>query len=130
MAEGAAAMDEWIATLEGLGDLVEDAAPDVARAVEAELRDQVGRGVDPQGKPWPKTKAGKRALPDAMDDVTVRARGRRIEIKVTGAHARHHLGAVRGGVRRQIIPEGKLPRPMADAIGRVLEERFAEKVGR
>ena len=129
MADGLDAIGEWIASLEDLADLVDDAAPDVAKALEAKLRDQVARGVNPQGKPWPKTKAGRRALPDAMDDVAVRARGPRIEIRVTGTHARHHLGAVRGGVRRQIIPERELPKPMADAVGEVLEEHFARKVG-
>ncbi len=130
MTDGAAVMAEQIARLRALPkELLEQAARDIAPELERELRAQIARGVGPDGKPWPPTQAGDQALPNAARALSVRATGTVVLARLDGVHALHHLGRVRGGVRRQILPTGALPDPFSRAIKRVLELRFASATG-
>lgn len=126
MADGRAALAAQIARLRALPKaMTQDAAPAVAVELERELVAQIGRAEGPDGKPWPLTKGGGRALQGAARDLTVRAIGDVVLARLDGVHARHHLGAVRGAVRRPILPSGRLPDPMTRAVKHVLEQRFA-----
>jgi len=129
--DGRAALDLQIARLRALPlALTRDAAPAVARAVEAEIRAQLARGEGPGGKPWPMRKVdGGRPLRHAADAVTVTSVGDVIIVRLSGVEVRHHLGAVRGGVRRPIIPTGSLPDPLASAIETIVAEKFAQHMG-
>jgi hypothetical protein len=107
--------------LEGLTTL---SAPKVAVAVEAEVRDQISQGVGPDGVPWKKTKEGKTPLQNAASALTVRPIGSVVLLRLTGPEAKHHLGAVKGKIKRPIIPTGKIPDPMTRAIERVVTGEF------
>lgn len=127
MTERHTKLNAQIARIRGLGvALTRDVAPRVAKALEHELVEQIDAGKRPDGKPWPLTKDGKRALQDAARSLSVRAVGTVVLARLNGVVSRHHLGAVKGGVRRQILPTGKMPGPVASAISKVLDEAFRQ----
>jgi len=113
-----------IARLHAAGQAAEEAAPDVAQALRRELDANIAAGVDPGGKAWQPTADGHKPLRGAADNLSVRAIGRIIVARLTGYHARHHFGDVRGGVQRQILPSrsqlGPLLRATRDVVMRKL----------
>ncbi len=126
MADPGRVLQAWIDKVRALGQMPETAAPEIAREVEQELEAQVREGVAPNGTPWQRTKDGRRPLQGAAKAIAVRVLKDVVLVRLTGHHARHHLGAVRGAVRRQIIPTGRIPDPMTRAIQRVVERKFKE----
>lgn len=112
-----------------LADMPREVAPAVAEAIDEEITAQIARGVDPNGKPWPKTQDGDQALRGAGKAVNVASFGKRVIVALRGVEARHHLGRARGGVQRQIIPVAKIPARMAGKIRDTLTERFADIMG-
>lgn len=129
MADGRAELEAQIRRLRELGKLVADAAPAVADAVGRELEQQIERGVGPDGTPWQLTQDGRQPLRGAARAVRTRALGNVVIVEVTGVEARHHLGAVRGKVKRPIIPTRSIPQPVAVAITKVIGERFDRTMG-
>lgn len=126
MASGAEALRNHVRRLRELGTLAADAAPDLADAVEGEVRAQIARGEAPDGTRWQLTQDGRRPLQSAGESLTVRALGSVVILRVVGHHARHHLGAVKGGVKRQILPTARIPAPMVRALTTTLTMRFRE----
>jgi hypothetical protein len=122
-------LKSWTEKVEGLGKFVDTAKPKIVRALEKVIAAQIARGEDPTGKPWKKTKAGKAPLVRAARAVKISAFGKVITVAITGHHARHHLGAIRGKVRRRILPSSKLPSPYAEAVRRVLVAEFKKTMG-
>lgn len=118
------ALDAHIARIRQLGHLARDSAPDVAKAVEREVGEQINRGTDPNGKPWKLTKEGKVPLRGAAKSVESKAVGTVVLVSVEGHHALHDRGWVRGGVRRQILPRGDIPQTVERAIGHVVTAKF------
>lgn len=118
-----------IAKLRALGTMLPDAAPEIAQAVERELGAQVASGLGPDGTPLRPTKDGRQPLVNAARAIRVRAIGTVIVTKVEGHHALHHLGRARGGVRRPLIPTEGTPAPVARAIKKTLDARFAQTTG-
>lgn len=129
MADGHAALERHIRRLRELDKLGERAAPAVAKALERELVANVRAGVGPDGTPWPATEDGHKPLQGASKALSVRAVGTVVVARLTGIHARHHLGAVRGGVRRPILPTKTIPEPVTKAIASVLEDEFKRTMG-
>jgi hypothetical protein len=125
VAEGAAELQRWIAKLHDLEQLPQRVAPLVAKALEQELLHNVARGVGPDGVAWPRTKDGHLPLQHTGRELTVRAVGTSIVARLVGVHALHHRGAVRGGVRRPILPSSALPEPMVRAIRNVITAALA-----
>lgn len=124
-AEGFVKLDMIIERLRRL-DVARDIAPDVAKALDAELRAQIAAGQAPDGTPWQKTKSGKVPLTGAGKNLTVTADGTRIVAQLTGPEARHHLGAVKGGIRRQILPSRGLGQPVIKAIRTALGKAWGD----
>jgi hypothetical protein len=125
MSNGAAQLDGQIARLRELAKLVPSAAPAVAVAMSDVIVANIARGVGPDGAPWERTEEGKQPLRGAAKALEVRAVGTVVVATLTGPEARHHLGAVRGGVRREILPTGgTIPGPMVDRIERAVTDRF------
>jgi len=124
LADGFAALDRQIRRIRELGQLAEESAPAVAAAVKKEVTAQIARGVGPDGKPWKPTKSGEKPLQNAGKALTVRAVGPVVVLRLTGYHARHHLGAVKGGVRRPILPTRRIPDPVTRAIKTVVTRQF------
>jgi len=128
--QGFAELDRMIECLRTLGPaLTTEAAPAVAKAVERELDAQISRAVGPDGRPWKATQDGRTPLRNAAKALSVRAIGDVVVATLEGAEARHHLGAVKGGVKRQILPTGKIPDPVTRAIKTVLTTAFQRKTG-
>jgi len=119
-------LDRMIATVRQLPELAERAAPDVADVIERELMRTTTAGQSPNGTPWQLTLEGGKPLTGAAKAIGVAAVGRTIYVRLTGVEARHHLGRARGGIERQVIPTGRLPPRMADAVREVLGRHFAE----
>lgn len=128
-ASGFAEMDRQIARLRTLSKFVATSATVVAVAVRRELASQIDAGVGPDGKSWPPTEGGGRALRGAAAALSVRAVGTVVLATLTGVEARHHFGAVRGKVKREILPTGKIPDPVTRAITRVLTGEFNAIMG-
>lgn len=126
MADGFAALDAHIGRLRALPGLARRAAPAVARALQDEVQHQIAAGVGPDGKPWPKRQDGGQPLATAGKALAVGAVGTRIVLRLRGHIARHHRGIAKGGVQRQILPTGAIPRAYAQVIQRVLAEHFHE----
>jgi hypothetical protein len=130
VANGRADLDAQIARLRGLGKaVVRDAMPDVVDAVREELTDQIDAGRAPDGTAWPRTKAGRKALPNASDALTVTAVGTVVIARIEGHDALHDKGLARGHVVRKMLPTGKAPQPITAAIKRVVDERFVKHMG-
>jgi hypothetical protein len=127
---GYAVLEDMIRRLEQLpATLVAEALPDVARVLETETERTVAAGTDAYGKPWAPTANGELPLQGTPSALRVGVVGDTAVIRVGGHHARHHKGFVRGGKRRGILPVVTLPPRMANAIRRVLEQRFTKHMG-
>lgn len=122
--DGSIALDAQIAKLRRLATFVGGSAPVVALAVKREIGAQIAAGRGPDGKAWKPTKAGTPALRGAAGALTVKAIGSVVVATLTGVEARHHFGAVKGKVKREILPTGKIPDPVTRAITRVLTGEF------
>lgn len=130
MSSGAIEIDRQIARLRELAKLVPTSAKGVADAMRDVIVDNIARGVAPDGTPWEPTQAGARPLRGAADALDVSPVGTVIVATLQGPEARHHLGAVRGGRRREILPTGStIPGPMVDGIERALVDRFRVIMG-
>jgi len=129
VADGFAELRAQIARLRALPELAARAAPEVAEAVRREILEGAARGVGPDGVPWQATQAGGRPLQGVARNLSVEARGSVVVVRLEGHHARHHLGAVKGSVRRAVIPDKKIPGPVARAVGAVVERHFARTMG-
>lgn len=123
-----AALDRHIARVRALPGLVERAAPSAAAAVDAAMRASITAGAAPDGKAWEATQTGKRPLANAAAALSVSAVGTAIVATVTGPEALHDRGWVRGGKRRQLLPE-KITAPIATAIDGALSAEFARTMG-
>lgn len=113
-----------ISRLRQLRQLPEQAAPKVAVALDGEIKKSIAKGTAPDGTPWPKTKDGRQALQSAGKALTVNAVGSVVVARLDGHIARHHLGAVKGKVKRQILPSAKLSKPISKAINTVVTGEF------
>lgn len=129
VSDGNAVMKAKIAQLHALAKAPTEAAKDVARAVAVEMGKQISEGRGPDGERWRLTQEGNRPLKRAASSLTVKAKGTAILIQLTGRHARHHLGAVRGKIKRQIIPTRRIPDTVSRAIEKVLDDYFREVMG-
>lgn len=129
MADGDAQMDDMIARLKSLPRKLEHSAPKVAIALKRRIDANVRAGVSPTGKPWAPTKDGRKALPNADKAVQVQARGTVVLATVDGVYGRHHLGAVKGGIKREILPRAGVPELFAKSIKDVLDEAFIDAMG-
>ena len=121
-------LDSLIGALREIRSVAKEAAPEVARALDRELRVNIAAGRGPDGKLWQRTADGRTPLQGAGKALSVKADGTRVVAQVSGVEARHHLGAVKGGIRRQILPDRKLSAPVVAAIKSVLVRRMAVRL--
>lgn len=123
---GETEINAMIRRLRALPRVVEEALPEAAPELEKVIAGNIAAQRGPDGAAWPPPKDGdtKDVLRNAMKSVTVRAIGRVLLARVGGIEAKHHLGAVKGRVRRPILPSGKAPQPMIEALKRVIFRRL------
>ncbi|HSN30626.1 MAG TPA: hypothetical protein VLT45_30275 [Kofleriaceae bacterium] len=113
-----------------LPDVVERAMPAIREGLEAELRAQIARGENPKGTAWKKTQKGESPLHNAAKAITIERNGLEILVTLVGVEARHHYGWVRGGVKRQILPNaGTLSTAFAKVINDALDREFVRVTG-
>lgn len=124
MADGFAQLDGMIGRLKAVGEIPSRAAPAVARVVKSEILGNVAKGVDPYGRAWQPTQDGHLPLQGTSKELTVIPSGATVVARLEGVHARHHSGEVRGGIARPILPTGRLPASMGEAIGVEIERAF------
>ena len=129
MPSGPEQLRTMIARLESVGELATSVAVDVADAVDREIKSSLARGTAPDGKPWKRTKDGRRALQNAQKAVRVQGVADTVVVTVDGHHARHHLGAVKGGTRRQVIPTRRVPDSVLKGIDHVITGEFKRITG-
>jgi cytochrome P450 len=97
-------------------------------AAREELERTINAGKTPDGVPWAKRKRGTGAvLVNAAAALKVATIQNVIWMRLTGPEARHHRGAVKGGVTREIILT-HLTDTMATVIHDVLTKAFSETV--
>jgi hypothetical protein len=125
MADGTATLDRMIATLRALPETVRGTMPEIAEAVKAELAKNVAAQQSPNGEGWPATKSGKPALTGAAAKITYSIHGTAIVFQLDGVEARHSLGWVKGGRRRQILPE-TYHEPSARAAAKAVKKALAK----
>ncbi len=129
MADGAAALDAHIARIRQLPGLVKRAAPEVRDVLERELRLTIAAGRSPSGVAWKPRADGSQALQNAASALAVTVVGTVVIARLTGVEVRHHLGAVKGGIRRQILPSGGIPAPVSKGIHVALTREFRRTMG-
>lgn len=117
-----------IASVQKIETLVADAMPALSKVLRAEVERTIAQGTNAYGEKWQPTQKGEQPLRHAAGALTVMSVNKTIYITIAGPEARHHLGYVKGGRQRAIIPIGKLPDPMASAMRSVLEQAFSNAV--
>lgn len=127
-ARGFAALDAMIAQLRSLETLPEDCAKEVAKEAKNEIAKQVSEQDGPDGRPWIASKSGAPVLVNAASKIRSVAVESTVVLTITGVDARHHLGAVKGGRRRQILPTNSLPDNLTRAIAKVVKKEFLSKM--
>ncbi len=121
-------LDEMIKRLRGVGTAASAALPEIADEAKRIVDENIAAQRGPDGKPWPETKDGRAALQNAGAAVTSTVvGGKTVLLTLTGVEARHNYGAVKGRVRRQILPPRGIPATLAEAIRRVLVRRFGQQ---
>jgi metal-dependent amidase/aminoacylase/carboxypeptidase family protein len=111
------ALNALVASMQNLQTLVPDSMPALVAAVRTETERTITAGTTAYGQRCHAAKA-----------LTVMSVNKTIYITLTGPEARHHIGRVKGGRKRAIIPERGLPSAMANAMRAVLQRAFDEAV--
>lgn len=124
-----AALDEQIKRIRELPEIAQTIAPAAAKELESIMRGNIAAGEAPDGKDWKLTEQGKQPLRNAAKALTVRAIGTKVLARLTGPEAKHNLGAVWGKIKRQILPDRRLPQAMTEALRRVSTTAYARLMG-
>lgn len=119
-----AALRSRIARIQTLPAEIPAIASQVSDRIRKIIAGNIAAGVSPDGKKWPETEDGHQPLSNAMQAVDVRAIGPVVVVSVDGIENRHHIGNVKGGKKREIIPSRRIPDPMVRALDEVTQERF------
>lgn len=129
MNAGDNALAAMIASCRKMETLVADSMPALTQAVRAEMERTIAAGTTADGEQWQPTKQGLQPLRQAAKAVSVLSVNKTIFVTIVGPEARHHLGYVRGGRKRAIIPESsEIPSPMAQSLRAVLQQAFDNAV--
>lgn len=110
-------------------EIVRVSAPEVARALKADITLHIQQGQAPDGSAWQEKADGGRPLVGAQNDVEVEARGSVILARLTGKFVRHHKGTAKGGIRRQILPTRTIPASVVRACHEVFAKHFRRLMG-
>lgn len=118
-------LDSYIERLRSLPKgIVRESAPAIAKEAHSEIEQNIALQRDPDGEHWLPGKGGRNVLTGAAQAVNSRAIGDTIIISVEGPEAKHHKGTANGGIKRGIIPTRKIPKPLVDAIKRIMGAAF------
>lgn len=123
-------LDAMIAEMRELSKFDTEAAKQAAPLIEAEAKRTAAAGTTPDGKAWPATKEGKRALAGAASHVTAKAVGTLVAVELEGVETFHDRGNAHLP-KRQIIPaqDGDMPDGIAKAAQAGSDRAFAKLTG-
>lgn len=122
-------LSKFIERLRGLAKAPEEITELVATELERVIGENIAAGRGPDGVPWQPTQEGRQPLRKAANAMMARAYGTVAVITLTGPEARHSMGWVKGGIKRQILPDNELPGPLKDAIENVVNKYMAKALG-
>ncbi len=125
MADGMAALQAQIAELRRLARDADDLPARVADGLRDELQANIAAGRDPNGRQWQPTQDGRRPLTNAAKALDVRATGNTVFATLVGVEAKHHLGAVKGKVKRQILRDSRIPDSTVAMLQRIAAKWWA-----
>lgn len=97
-------LNRMIEALEAIKHTPEQIAAIVREELDAHLRQTIAAQTTAYGVPWAPGKYGQPLLVNAAAAIQYTVNGRKLRVRLTGIEAKHHFGAVRGGRRRNIIP--------------------------
>lgn len=120
-----------VSQLEQMAGLAVKAAPAVGDVLRAKVEAGIAEGKDPYGVAWKLVQSGPRkgekALRGAAAKLQLDVIGYEITLRVRGIEGRHHKGAVKGKVKRPIVPDKRgLPKSWAPEIRAVLDTTFRQ----
>lgn len=110
-----ATLEAWIAKLREAPRAAEAVALEAVDGVKRAAQATAEQGRTPDGVPWALSKTGGAVLRNAAKEVGATSIGSKILLTLHGHYARHHYGWVKGGARRQILPE-RLTEPIRTAL--------------
>ena len=109
-----------------VGRLPEQVAAACVEPLRRETLANIAANRDPNHRPWPVSLSGGPVLLNAGKSLEVGNTGPTLWARLYGVEARHHLGAVKGGVRRRIIPRRDSMRGVAKIFTRVSKQKWKE----
>lgn len=111
------------------GTMTDQAVADVATAVDRFVKGTIAAGTDSYGVPWAPKKDGTPFRFVKASDVVTGAIGRTIITRIKTREALlHHYGYARGGVKRPILPLGKLPPKLVAQIRAAIALRASQTI--
>lgn len=115
--DGVQTIDQWIASLRGLGPHLQTAGPEMmVDVIRDKLTEAANAGQMAGGSKWPpRVKDGARALANAAKYLTVRLAGKTAIAELTGPMAISQFGTGRQKAR-PLWPMGGLPFELGNAI--------------
>ncbi len=131
MAEGIDRLNAMILKLNQLEEFVEEATPEIAKDLEAELHKTIAAGTSFGGVAWTPKKDGTAPLKGASKALEVQAIGSVVVATLNGIEARHHKGSVRGNkggntLQRPILPTKKSLGKVSNVVKKTLKRRFRD----
>lgn len=130
MSSGRATMQRWIVQLRTLPQGIEAAAPRIAERMGQLLRADYAAQRAPDGTPWEPAKDGRTMMQSAPGALDTFAKGATVTARLTSRNLfRHHIGVANGAPRRQMIPSGKTPETVSQAIADELTATFGKHMG-
>jgi hypothetical protein len=116
-------MQKAIDTMAKIGRLPQDVAAAAAPLLEKQLLANIAAQRGPDGKAWQPSANGAPVLLNAGKSLKVGSTGPTLWARLYGVEARHHLGAVKGGVRRRILPR----RDSMKGVSKILQQVARQK---
>lgn len=127
-ADATLSLEAMAAKLRAAPEALKHAMPELRDTFDTYLSECFARGVDPDGKAWPKTKDGKTPeLSGSQRDVTIK--GHTIIVRMRWYDALHSRGIAKGGVMRRLIPAGGLPPELLKRFDRVIGDALRKALG-
>jgi hypothetical protein len=121
MSDAREALQAWVTKIRSLSD-TSGFAEIAADKLREDIEENIELGIGPDGTAWQPTKEGKQPLQNAAKTLSVVASGNTVVATLRGPEALHHLGAVKGHIRRQILPTRAIP----DSAVKALENAYYE----
>lgn len=122
-------LDEFIQRVERLRDMNTRVAKAAEKPIADAIRETATAGTTPTGEKWPELKEGGRALPNAAEAVSSKAKTAQVVITLKKPYGFHQRGD--GLPRRQIVPAAGEPIPPAinEAIAQAAKDVFGKAMG-